>query len=204
MPAGPEAESQPFHQQRDGEQQAAPARPAAGPLTAMVNRAVSRLQQLHELEEELGLPAGAVAPGGSPPGAAGAPQQQERGRLRQQADLRRSLEPVLSAIAESSLGSLADGRSASCGASASPRSGVRSGACAATAGGSPGGSTALRRSQAQEQGSEGAYQREMGRLQRLQEQLQLNMQEVRVAMVGERGRWVECAAACFSARMPSN
>lgn len=146
----------------------------------MVRRAVSKLQQLHELEEELQLPGAGIQPSSTAPQQGSAhtaaqPQARQPARYAQQAqqrqppphhDLRRSLEPVLSAIKE------AHSEEGSQGASqrSSGRLGLES----------PGRSV----SSAQQCGGQAAAGQEVGRMQRLQEQLATQMQQVRLAWVG--------------------
>lgn len=131
----------------------------------MVTRAVSKLQQLAELQEELQLPPG--GPAGAPAAALGAgggdrPQSQPDQAL----NPRRSLDLALSAISEAP-------PEEEGGVSTAPHPGrgrrllARGGA----------GSSSKRR-----RGGE-ARDGEMGRLRRLQEQLQLNMLEVTAGLL---------------------
>lgn len=127
------------HQAEEGEKAAA-ALSGPGPLTGMVLKAVSKLQQLHDLEEELQLPGGASFGQGLPRRAGpdrGAPHEPS---------LRRSLEPGLGAVREAS----SDGEQGS----------------SRSDGGSRRGESSPRRSA------------ELGRLRRLQDQLEVNMQQV--------------------------
>ena len=179
----------------------AQAAPAQGPLTSMVVRAVSKLQALKELEEELQLPAAAGARGGS-----ASPGQLQRGRQPQPAqqrpvpDLRRSLEPVLSAIRES-MESRGEAGSHAAPSSSSRADGASrasaSGGWVAGCGGGPDSavSSRLRREDSrqtherelgrlQREDSRQTHERELGRLRRLQEQLALNLAEV-----GAGQRW---------------
>lgn len=111
-------------QQQEAEA-AASSGPGPGPLTSMVVKAVSKLQQLQELEEELALPGGAGAGQRLPPGAA------PRRRGPWQPSLRRSLEPALGAIQEAA--SDDDGRGSGSGGSGSRRR-ARSPMCSAELG----------------------------------------------------------------------
>ena len=160
----------------------------------MVRKAVSKLQQLHELEEELQLPGAGIQASGvaSQLGSAGTALEQPgqpHGRYAQQAkpcqapphqELRRSLEPVKSAIKEAHSGEGSQGGS-DCssgrpGRAASQRSDGRSGGSrGADSHGS--GANAVQRGDRAVQGQE-------GRLQRLQEQLAANMEQVRLAWLG--------------------
>lgn len=153
----------------------------------MVRKAVSKLQQLHELEEELQLPGAGIQASGVAPqlgGAGAAPELpgQPHGRYAQQApphqELRRSLEPVLSAIKEAHSGEDSQGGSycsSRPGQAASQRSDGRSGG---SLGADSHGSGANR---VQHLGNQAVQGQEAGRLQRLQEQLAANMEQVRLA-----------------------
>lgn len=175
---------------------------AAGPLTVMVRRAVSKLQQLHELEEELQLPAAGIQPSSGAPQLGGAnvaarQQGQQPARYDQQPqqrqpppeyELRRSLEPVLSAIKE------AHSEEGSQGAS-SHRSSRQGGGVQQVSDGRSGGSARSRASSA-------AQQQEAGRLQRLQDQLAANMQQVGVGWIGSSLLMTHCCLRVL--RVPSD
>lgn len=155
LSAPPQRCPAPAQQQPQQPQQASPGC-GPGPLTSMVVRAVSKLQQLHELEAELELPAGA-----------GFGQALPRGPLlggpaAHQPSLRRSLEPALGAIREA-------GSDDERGSGGTGSGGLR------------------RREPSPGRGAQ------LGRLQRLQQQLDENMHEVRDR---GSGRTLPCVTGC--------
>jgi hypothetical protein len=153
----------------------------------MVTRAVSKLRQLEELQEELALPAEPLpaAPADSAGGASrGGGSSAALHRLRQvrhlgQPDPRRSLDLALTAIAEGATGS--DSGSEGGGSEGGEGWGATA-AAASSAKRQPAGSlrssVAAPASVKRRRRSGGREEGEAGRLRRLQEQLQLSVAEV--------------------------
>ena len=158
----------------------------------MVNRAVSKLQQLHELEEELSLPPGSTMFGGM---AVGDSQGRPSGSAAQHsANLRRSLDPALSAIQEASEGERNSGGSgrghqASMGSRQQRQATSSSGRQRHASTGNRQQCDASTGSRQQASASSGAPAQGMAHLEQLHAQLELNMQEVGgTRRVGVEGR----------------